>query len=162
VSTKKGRYGNPAKRKPLVGDLERLAKLATGSVFDPRKLGGEIYSFDPGMGESLIDVSNSVHLEEMNVCTVDAVRKGFLNEQVIYMVLYGRINKTQDKVQAGYLFGPDGAAAIITELLAVADRFGAELLGDVTRRLVEMQKNKTVDLHFLKAAIELAIEESNA
>ncbi len=162
MSTKKGRYGNPAKRKPLVGDLERLAKLATGRSTDPRKLGGEIHSFGPGMGESLLDIANSVHLEATNICTVDAVRKGVLNEQVIYMVLYGRINKTQDKVQAGYLFGPDGAAALITELLGVADRFGAELLGDVTRRLADMQRNKTIDLHFLKAAIELAIEESSA
>jgi hypothetical protein len=158
VSTKKGRYGNPAKRKPLVGDLEKLAKLATGGTTDPRKLGGEIHSFG---STSLLDISNSVHLEETNVCTVNAVRKGFLNEQVIYLMMYGRINKTTDKVKAGYIFGPDGAAALITELLGVADRFGAELLADVTRRLAEMHKSKTIDLHSLRAAIDMAMEDED-
>lgn len=159
MSTKKGRYGNPAKRKTVSGDLERLAKRVTEKLHDPRLLGGEIHSFGGGMSESLLDVTNAVHLESMNVCTIDTVRQGLLNEQAIFMVLYGRINKTKDNVQAGFIFGPDGAAALITELLALADRFGAELLTDITRRLTELHQNKTVDLHFLKAAIDSVLEE---
>jgi hypothetical protein len=159
LSKKSGRhrYGNPANRQPLMGDLQ---KRLAGQLNDPRFLGGEIHSFGDGQSESLLDVTNAVHLESMNVCTVDAVRKGLLAEQAIFMVLYGRINKTRDNVQAGFIFGPDGAAALITELLAVADRFGAELLTDITRRLTDLHQEKKVDLHFLKAAIEMVLEDN--
>lgn len=160
MSTKKGKYGNPAKRKVVAGDLEKLAKRVSQKVYDPRNLGGEIYSFGEGVSESLIDVTNAVHLKSVNVCTVDTMRQGLLNEQAIFMVLYGRVNKTKDYVQAGYITGPDGAAALLTELLALADRFGAELLNDITRRFTELHQEKKVDLHFLKAAIDLALEDS--
>jgi len=74
------------------------------------------------------------------------------------MTLDGRINKRTDRARVGYMFGPDGAAALITELLAVADRFGAELLDDVTRRLTALHQGRHVDLAFLRAAIDNAIE----
>jgi hypothetical protein len=154
------RYGDPRKRKPVAGDLARLVQ-PTG-VSDPRRLGGDIAG--PGgsrdRGAVFLDTSDAVLLESTNVVTVDAVRQGVLAEPVIFMTLEGRINKRTDHARVGFLFGPDGAAAIVTELLAVADRFGAELLDDVTRRLTALHQGKHVDLHFLRAAIDNAIEQA--
>lgn len=156
MSTKKGKYGNPKNRRPLVGDLNRLAQPTGNS--NPRGLRTEMTTVHGGESGTLLDLTDVVHLESMEVCTVDAVRTGMLQEQMIFAMLRGRINKTKDHVQVGFVFGPDGAAALITELLALADRFGAELLSDVTRRLSELHQNKAVDLHFLKAAIDLVLE----
>lgn len=152
------RYGNPAKRRPLAGDLARLAQPS--GVADPRQLGGDMAG--PGgprdRGAVFLDLTDVVLLDGMDVCTVDGVRQGASQGQVIFMTLDGRINKSTDRARVGYTFGPDGAAALITELLAVADRFGAELLDDVTRRLTELHQGRNVDLRFLRAAIGLAIE----
>lgn len=158
MSTKKGRYGNPAKRKPVAGDLARYVQ-PTG-VADPRKLGGEMAG--PGgsrdRGAVALDLTDVVLLEHTEVCTVDMVRQGELGGQAMFMTLAGRINKKPDRVKVGYMFGPDGAAALVTELLALADRFGAELLDDLTRRLTDLHQGKHVDLNFLRAAIDNAIE----
>lgn len=155
------RYGNPAKRKLVAGDLNKLVQ-PTG-VADPRKLGGSIIGSGGSrdQGAVLLDFTDVVLLESMDVCTIDTVRGGALNEQAIFMTLQGRINKTKDRVQAGFVFGPDGAAGLITELLALADRFGAELLSDLTQRLISLHQGKHVDLQFLKAAIDLALEAEN-
>lgn len=155
------RYGNPANRRPVAGDLARLAQ-PTG-VADPRRLGGDMAG--PGgsrdRGAVFLDLTDVVLLESTDVCVVDAVRQGALAEPVIFMVLDGRINKRTDRARVGYTFGPDGAAALITELLAVGDRFGAELLDDVTRRLTELHQGRHVDLQFLRAAVENAIEAAD-
>lgn len=152
------RYGSPAKRRLVAGDLAKLAQ-PTG-VADPRNLGGGIAG--PGgprdQGAVLLDTTDIVLLDSVEVCTVDAVRGGETGGQVIYMTLGGRVNKKTDRPTVGFMFPPDGAAALITELLALADRFGAELLDDLTRRLTELHQGKNVDLAFLKAAIDNAIE----
>lgn len=162
MSTKKGRYGNPANRKPVTGDLARLVQ-PTG-VADPRKLGGDMAG--PGgsrdQGAVFLDTTDVVLLEHAEVCTVDAVRQGAMSGQVMFMTLSGRVNKRDDRVKAGFMFGPDGAAALVTELLALADRFGAELLDDLTRRLTDLHQGKHVDLHFLRAAIDNAIDAAES
>lgn len=161
MSTKRGRYGDPRKRKDattLLGDLYR--QVQPSGVADPRRLGGDITG--PGgphdRGMTLLDVTDCVILEAMDVCTVDAVRSGQHGGQVIFMTLDGRINKTRDRVRTGYIFDTDGAAALITELLALADRHGPEMLDDVTRRLTDLYRAKNVDLAWLRAAIDNAME----
>lgn len=129
-------------------------------VTDPRELAAAIASPELA-GASLLDCRNMVMLEGIEVLIVDAVRGGLLAEPTILMELSGRINKTCNDVRAGYVFGPDGAAAVITELLAVADRFGAELLDALTRRLTALHQGKHVDLAFLRAAVDNAIEQQD-
>lgn len=159
MSTKRGRYGNPAKRRPVVGDLQRLAQ-PTG-VGDPRRLGGSMAG--PGgsreRGAVLLDLTDVVLLGGMEVCTVDQVRAGESQGPAIFMTLSGRINKTSDHTQVGYIMDTDGAAALITELLALADRHGVEMLDDVTRRLTELHRGRHVDLAWLRAAIDNAMED---
>ena len=160
MSTKKGRYGDPRKRRPLAGDLARLVQ-PTGTA-DPTTLGGSVAG--PGgsrdRGAVLLGMQDVVLMDSTHVATVDTVRSGELSEQAIYMQLGGRVNKTTRQASVGFIFGPDGAAALITELLALADRFGADLLDDVTRRLTELHQGKHVDLQFLRAAIDNAISAS--
>lgn len=157
MSTKKGRYGNPAKRRPVAGDLAKLAQ-PTG-ISDPRRLGGDMIG--PGgphdRGAVFLDLTDVVLLDHAACCTVDGVRAGALTGQMIFMTLEGRVNKKTDRVQVGYLFDTDGAAALITELLALADRHGPEMLDDVTRRLTTLHRDKHVDLHWLRAAVDNAI-----
>lgn len=62
-------------------------------------------------------------------------------------------------MQVGFAFGPGGAAAIITELLALADRCGPELLDDVTRRLKSLHRGRNVDLAWLRAAVDIALDD---
>jgi hypothetical protein len=152
------RYGNPAKRRPVAADLARLAQ-PTG-LSDPRRLGGDLAGLGGprDRGAVFLDTTDTVLLESVEVCTVDAVRQGALGGQVIFMMLDGRINKTTDRTRVGYILGPDSAAALITQLLALADRHGAELLDDITRRLTELHQGQHVDLAFLRAAIDNAIE----
>lgn len=158
------RSGDPRKRGAASLWEQVIRNAQPDGVTDPRRLGGSIAG--PGgphdRGAVVIDSTDSILMDDMVVATVDAVRAGVLGEQAIYMTLSGRINKSTDRAKVGFLFGPDGAAALITELLAVADRFGAELLGDLTRRLTELHQGKNVDLHFLKAAIDLALESDES
>ncbi|HYJ33814.1 MAG TPA: hypothetical protein VE326_11395 [Candidatus Binatia bacterium] len=160
MSTKKGRYGDPRKRRPM-GDLYAAAQPSGAS--DPRKLGGSMSG--PGgphdRGATVIDATDAILLDYTEVCTIDTVRGGVLGGQAIFMTLDGRINKTTDRVRVGYIFDTDGAAAIITELLALADRFGPEMLDDVTRRLTSLYRDKHVDLAWLRAAIDNAIENAS-
>lgn len=141
---------------------ERLAERVqpTGNA-DPRRLGGAISG--PGgprdRGAVVLDTTDCVLLDGSHVCTVDGVRDGRSHGQMIYLTLSGRVNKTPDRVQVGYLFGPDGAAALITQLLALADRHGTDLLDDVTRRLTELHQDKHVDLRWLRAAIDNVIAD---
>lgn len=162
MSTKKGRYGSPRKRKPVVGDLAKLAQPS--GIADPRTLGGSMSG--PGGSRDrngvVIDVADSVLMDTVDVSVMEAVRGGVMDGRVTFMMLGGRVNKTTRRVQVGFMFPPDGAAAIITELLAIADRDGVELLDDLTRRLTELHQGKNVDLHFLRAAIDNAIDSSDA
>lgn len=158
MSTKKGRYGNPARRRMVAGDLQRLAQ-PTGNT-NPRHLGGSIAG--PGgprdHGAVFLDLTDCVLLDGSTVCTVDNVRHGVTQGQAIYMTLKGRINKTQDRAQVGYIFGSDGAAALITQLLALADRWGPELLTDLVERLITLDREGDGSIAWLRAALDLAEE----
>ena len=104
-------------------------------------------------------MTDIVLMDYVDVAAVETVRQGVADGQSIYMTLSGKINKKPQRAQVGFMFGPDGAAGIITELLALADRFGAEMMTDVVDRLAALSREGHADLHFLKAAIDNAIEE---
>lgn len=156
--------GNPAKRasQSLADELAGQFVGDPTGVVDPRRLGGGMTSFGDSRsrGTTLIDPTDAVLLRDVDVATIDAVRAGELAEQAIFMTLGGRVNKSPDVVKVGFVFGPDGAAALITELLALADRFGAELLNDLVSRLTELHQGKHVDLLWLRAAIDVAMDGS--
>ena len=84
---------------------------------DPRDVHGSIAG--PGgpreRNSVVVDTSRAVLLDDMTVCQVGA-------DKAIAMVLAGRINRTTERAEVLFLFDLDGAAAIVTELLALAVR----------------------------------------
>lgn len=159
MSTKKGRFGNPANRK-LSPFAELMRRAKDPGLIDPRETSGaSIIGGDPhGRENAIIDPRNAVLLQETNVAEIAVGRDNAWDQRAWFLTLAGRINKTPDQVTVGFIVGTDGIAALLTELLSMADRAGPELLDDTVRRLTALHQEKNVDLHWLKAAVEMAIE----
>lgn len=91
---------------------------------DPRKTGGNIAG--PGGPHDhnavIVDTTDAVLLDSSDVCLVETGG----GEVVLSMLLEGRINKTSDRARNLYLMNEDGAAALVTELIALAHRIGPE------------------------------------
>lgn len=167
MSTKKGRYGNPAKRRRIelpgeppsvFGDLLRRAQ-PTG-ISDPRTLGGNmVYGGESSRAKNnvVLDMTDVVLTESFDVAKIEIGRRGVLDQTATYLLMHGRVNQTDRNVSVGFVLNTDGVAGMVTELLALADRDSAELLDDVTRRLTELHQGKHVDLYWLRAAIDNAI-----
>jgi hypothetical protein len=87
-------------------------------------------------GAVIVDARNAILMDSVGVSTVDS-EGGDPRPVAIVLELSGRINQTQDRASVLFIFGSDGAAAIITELLGLYGRGGldAELLSDLTERL---------------------------
>ncbi|MBE4761789.1 hypothetical protein [Streptomyces caniscabiei] len=101
---------------------------------DPRKSGGDIAG--PGGPHDrdavIVDTTNAVLLDHSTVTLVgspDAPRP------YLAMLLEGRINQTTDRARNLYLMNEDGAAALVSELLALAHRIGPEFGARFTARL---------------------------
>jgi hypothetical protein len=77
-------------------------------------------------GGALLDMRSAVLMDEMNVVLVDTKS----SEPVAMMMsLKGRINYAAERVEHAYLFGPDGAATLVSELIGLvsrADRVGQQ------------------------------------
>lgn len=90
---------------------------------DPRQAGGDIAG--PGgpfdFGQALLDTRHAVLMDTVEVVKLDDTSH---DESFIGMKLEGRINRTPERAAILYFFDLDGAAAIITELLALAGRAG--------------------------------------
>lgn len=91
---------------------------------DPRKSGGDIAG--PGgphdRNSVIIDTTDAVLLDGSDVCLVETSN----GTPVLALLLEGRINKTTDRARNLYLLNEDGAAVLVSELLAVAHRIGPE------------------------------------
>jgi hypothetical protein len=100
---------------------------------DPRKTGGNIAG--PGGPHDhnavIVDTTDAVLLDSSDVCLVETGS----GEVVLSMLLEGRINKTTDRARNLYLMNEDGAAALVTELIALAHRIGPEFGHRFTARL---------------------------
>jgi hypothetical protein len=87
-----------------------------------------------GQGDSLIDARRAVLLQEVHVVLVDSTSsEGTV--PALAMELAGRINKTQQRSTVLYVMNEDGAAAIISQLLGLAQRIGPQFLADLTARI---------------------------
>ena len=106
---------------------------------DPRKSGGNIAG--PGgphdANSVVIDATDAVLLDSSLVTLVGSPGDP---KPYLAMLLEGRINKTTERARNLYLMNEDGAAALVSELIALAHRigpeFGERLMGRV-RHLVQ-------------------------
>lgn len=110
---------------------------------DPRRAGGDIAG--PGGPHDrdavVVDISNAILLDYCEVATVATGRfipGGMESDIRISMVLAGRINKTDERARILYLFDTEGAAAIISELMAVATRHGPAFARDLNARVEKL------------------------
>lgn len=103
---------------------------------DPRKTGGDIAG--PGGPHDrdavILDTTDAVLLDHSDVCLMETSG----GSVVLAMLLEGRINKTTDRARNLYLLNEDGAAALVTELLALAHRIGPEFGARFTARLAHL------------------------
>lgn len=103
---------------------------------DPRLLKGGIAG--PGgphdRGSVVLDAERAVLLSDVTVCSVDTAQAA----QVLAMQLSGRINHSRDQAEVLFLFDAEGAAAIVTELLALAARMDASGLRDLIVARIEL------------------------
>lgn len=74
----------------------------------------------------LIDAERAVLLDGLDVCLVNAFAGDEPGRTRLAMRLDGRVNKTTDRASILYILDEDGAAAIVTELVALASRVGPE------------------------------------
>lgn len=105
---------------------------------DPRSLKGAIAG--PGGPHDrhsvVLDTTHAVLLDHVEVCKVEPSRDGVRQEPVVAMLLSGRVNRSPDRAEVLFLFDIDGAAGIVTELLALAGRMDAvELAATIRDRL---------------------------
>lgn len=110
---------------------------------DPRTVGGAISGPGGAYDEDavVLDITNAVVLEACEVAIMGAVRKGVLDPKPISaLVLRGRINKTETRVQILFLMNEDGAAGIVTQLVGLSARagWGPEFLERVQERMASM------------------------
>lgn len=112
---------------------------------DPRRAGGDIAG--PGGPHDrdavVVDVTDAVLLDYTEVTLIRTGRRSPLGpaldpEPAIGLLLAGRINKTHERAEILYLLNTDGAAAIVTELLALADRVGPGFAEDFARRTIAL------------------------
>ena len=111
---------------------------------DPRNIPGSMSG--PGgphdIGGVVLDTRNAVLMETVSVSTIDPDRGARGQASAITLVLGGRINQTKERVSVLFIFGTDGAAAIITELVGLLGRSGnvdgPQLMADLLERAATM------------------------
>lgn len=109
---------------------------------DPRGLGGEISG--PGgphdKNAVVVDLSHAVLVDTQEVALVALGRDGDWTEKGLALRLEGRINKTQDRAAIMFLLNGDGAAALVTELVGLARREGAEFAAEFIASMAQRQR----------------------
>jgi hypothetical protein len=103
---------------------------------------------DPhAIGGALFDARNATLLDSMDVLLVDS--KADEDPIHMYLALRGRLNYSRDRVEHGYLFGADGAAALLSQVIGLAGRcassgqahaqaFAKQFQRDLDRRMTEL------------------------
>lgn len=108
----------------------------SSSSDNPRRLGGNIAG--PGgphdRGAVVIDTRNAVLLEATDVAMVDNRSDG---RRIAALLLSGRVNRSPDATSVLYLLNADGAAAIVSEIIALAGREGGEWAAEFQTALTE-------------------------
>ena len=88
-------------------------------------------------GEHVVDATAAVLLDDITVVMVGAVDSSGVAARV-GLELGGRINKSTRRSSTLYLMDSDGAAAIIAELIGLANRAGGDYLAELHDRLDDL------------------------
>lgn len=121
------------------GDDPRTAATTGAAITDVAE--------DPhAVGGVVLDARAAVLMDSVDVTLVDT--KGHKDPLRMMMALAGRINYAADRVEHAYLLGPDGAAALVSQLIGLAsraagvgghgERFAAAFKVDLERRMEDL------------------------
>jgi hypothetical protein len=112
----------------LVRELRRLRAVlrehAERPGGDPREAASSGSMMDVAedphaKGGALLDARSAVLLEGVDVVLIDTKAE---EPVAMMLVLSGRINYVVDRVEHAYIFGPDGAAGLVSQLVGLASR----------------------------------------
>lgn len=113
----------------LVRELRRLRAIlyehAERRGVDPREqatTGAAVVDVagDPrAQGGAVLDARSAVLMDSVDVVLVDTKHD---DPVVMMLALAGRVNYSHDRVEHAYMFSPDGAAALVSELVGLAAR----------------------------------------
>lgn len=111
----------------LIRELHRLRAVQrehAKQVHAPHSGGGiiDVAGSPHAHGGALLDMRGAVLMDNVEVVLADT---GATERVAMIMRLQGRINYATDRADTSYLFGPDGAAALVTELVGLASRAAA-------------------------------------
>jgi hypothetical protein len=104
---------------------------------DPPRSGGDMVDVagDPhARGGVVLDMRESVLMDYLDVALVDTKHED--DTPAMMLVIEGRVNYQTRRVKQAYLFGADGAAALVTQLAGLAARAGGAF-ADEFRRLFD-------------------------
>lgn len=112
-----------------------------GESTDPRRPGGDFVAAGGPQDRhaALIDPTDAVLLDDVGVVLIEPHRGGQTGPPALAMTLAGRVNKTEDRSRILYLFDEDGAAAIVSELIALASRIGPDFLEQLLQRIATLR-----------------------
>lgn len=117
-------------KKDLMREVARLRAVMREHAERPGDDAREMSASDPiiggsphGQGDALVDARSAVLLEAVEVVLLDTKRPE--DGVTMLLSLAGRINYADDRVTHAYLLNGDGAAGIVAELVALAQRAGA-------------------------------------
>lgn len=122
---------------------------------DPRKIhsGGIAGPGGPqDVGEVVLDTRYAIVSEGLEVALVDPEPET-RGKPLLAMAIRGRISRTQDRAQVMVLLNEDGAAAIATELIALAYRIGPEFGDSFLGRLVKLVEEGAVGQGFQRPEV---------
>jgi hypothetical protein len=103
---------------------------------EPPRSGGDMVDVagDPhARGGVVLDMRESVLMDYLDVALVDTKQD---DAPAMMLVIAGRVNYQTRRAKQAYLFGADGAAALVTQLAGLAARAGGAF-GDEFRRLFD-------------------------
>lgn len=110
---------------------------------DPRKAGGNIAG--PGGWHDhdavIIDITDAVLMDQVTVSLMDDPDSP---KATLAVLLSGRIHKTADTSRVLYLMSEDGAALMITEIMALASRIGPEFTERLMSRMYSLVERGAV------------------
>lgn len=114
--------GPPQELAPVCGDCASFYSLQT-AVTDPRRFAGSIVGpSGPQRHNALVDARDAVLAAEVVVCQVETAAGGAL----VALQLSGRVNHSTDQARVLFLLDEDGTAKVLSELLTLVDRMGAD------------------------------------
>lgn len=103
-----------------------MSKITGGSAF--------------GIGDAVIDARKAVLLDTVAVAVVGTASLEHGAGHALAINLEGRRNKSDERVDVLYLTDPEGCAAIVSEILGLADRVGPDFRNALLARIAALPK----------------------